>query len=47
MMNSICCMGVIERVLVIYHQEGCNPLTAIPFWEGEYWLTAKINPGLG
>jgi len=26
---------VLEKgwVLVIYHQEGCNPMTAIPFWE--------------
>ena len=27
-------LGVREEVSVIYHQEGYNPVTAIPFWEG-------------
>jgi len=33
-------LGVREEVSVIYHQEGYNPVTAIPFWEGDNWLTA-------
>ena len=42
-------LGVGEEVSVIYHQEGYNPVTAIPFWEGNHWLTAKkkSNPKLG